>query len=69
MVLRALVFDFDGLIVDTESPAYHAWQELYARLNDPVAVAEDANVGGTVGVAAISDELGLLPAALDAATT
>jgi HAD superfamily hydrolase (TIGR01509 family) len=30
-VLRALIFDFDGLIVDTESPAYHAWQELYRR--------------------------------------
>jgi beta-phosphoglucomutase-like phosphatase (HAD superfamily) len=31
MMLRALIFDFDGLIVDTESPAYHAWQELYHR--------------------------------------
>jgi putative hydrolase of the HAD superfamily len=27
--IRALVFDFDGLIVDTESAIYQAWCELY----------------------------------------
>lgn len=27
--MRALVFDFDGLIVDTESAIYEAWRELY----------------------------------------
>jgi HAD superfamily hydrolase (TIGR01509 family) len=27
--MRALIFDFDGLIVDTESAIYHAWRELY----------------------------------------
>ncbi len=26
----ALVFDFDGLILDTEGPEFQAWQELYA---------------------------------------
>jgi HAD superfamily hydrolase (TIGR01509 family) len=29
-VITALVFDFDGLIVDTETPDYVAWQEIYA---------------------------------------
>ena len=29
MVIRALVFDFDGLIVDTEGPVHQAWSELY----------------------------------------
>ena len=29
MVIRALVFDFDGLILETESPAYQAWVEIY----------------------------------------
>ena len=29
MVIRALVFDFDGLILETEGPAYQAWVEVY----------------------------------------
>ena len=28
-MIRTLVFDFDGLIVDTESPDYHSWREIY----------------------------------------
>lgn len=28
-LLRALIFDFDGLVVDTESAIYDAWRELY----------------------------------------
>jgi len=30
-VVRALVFDFDGLIIDTEVPVYRAWAEVYER--------------------------------------
>lgn len=29
MPLKGLIFDFDGLIIDTESPEYDAWQEIY----------------------------------------
>jgi HAD superfamily hydrolase (TIGR01509 family) len=29
VVIRALVFDFDGLILETETPAYQAWAETY----------------------------------------
>lgn len=29
MQIRGLVFDFDGLILDTESPLFQAWQEIY----------------------------------------
>jgi HAD superfamily hydrolase (TIGR01509 family) len=28
-VIRAIVFDFDGLILDTEEPVYRSWQEVY----------------------------------------
>jgi HAD superfamily hydrolase (TIGR01509 family) len=28
-VVRGLVFDFDGLIVDSERPVYQAWSEVY----------------------------------------
>lgn len=29
MRIRALIFDFDGLMVDTELPAFQSWQEIY----------------------------------------
>lgn len=29
MVIQALIFDFDGLILDTEGPDYRAWQEVF----------------------------------------
>jgi HAD superfamily hydrolase (TIGR01509 family) len=28
-VIRAIVFDFDGLILDTEEPVYRSWLEVY----------------------------------------
>ncbi len=32
-MIQALVFDFDGLIVDTETPLVDAWAEVHARHN------------------------------------
>jgi len=31
--IQALVFDFDGLIMDTEGPQIEAWQEVYGHYN------------------------------------
>src|ERR1700675_1220408 len=28
-LIRALVFDFDGLILDTEEPVYRSWRAVY----------------------------------------
>lgn len=28
-MIQALIFDFDGLILDTETPEFQAWQEIY----------------------------------------
>ena len=30
-MICGLIFDFDGLIIDTETPALQSWQEIYAR--------------------------------------
>lgn len=27
--IEGIIFDFDGLIIDSETPAFHAWQRLY----------------------------------------
>ena len=29
MVIRALIFDFDGLILETEGPSYQSWKAVY----------------------------------------
>jgi HAD superfamily hydrolase (TIGR01509 family) len=37
-MVRGLVFDFDGLIVDSETPVYQAWSELYALYGQQLAL-------------------------------
>jgi HAD superfamily hydrolase (TIGR01509 family) len=37
-VIRALVFDFDGLIIDTEVPVYQTWAEVYEHHGHHLAV-------------------------------
>lgn len=45
-MVRAVVFDFDGLIVDTETPVYQAWAEVYERYGQRLEPAFWATVIG-----------------------
>jgi putative hydrolase of the HAD superfamily len=45
--LRAVIFDFDGLIVDTESTGYHTWREIFAEHGHELPVERYAQVVGT----------------------
>jgi HAD superfamily hydrolase (TIGR01509 family) len=47
MSLRALIFDFDGLIVDTESAIYHAWREVYDDHGQELDLATYADCVGS----------------------
>ncbi len=38
--VRALIFDFDGLIADTESPEYEGWRETWAEFGHELALEE-----------------------------
>ncbi len=47
-MIRALIFDFDGLILDTEGPIYRAWVEIYQELGADLPLsAWEAWVGGS----------------------
>ena len=46
-MIRALLFDFDGLIIDTESAIYQAWRELYEDHGHPLPVERWAQCVGT----------------------
>jgi len=48
-VIRGLIFDFDGLILDTEVPDYQAWQELYAEYGGDLPLEEWTKYIGLAG--------------------
>lgn len=39
-VITALLFDFDGVIVDTEVPTYQSWRDTYAEYGFDLALAD-----------------------------
>lgn len=46
-MLKGLIFDFDGLILDTEMPAYQAWQEVYHQYGKILPLNKWLNCIGT----------------------
>ena len=48
-MLKALIFDFDGTILDTETPEFDGWTELYAQHNASLELSEWSKAIGTWG--------------------
>jgi HAD superfamily hydrolase (TIGR01509 family) len=64
-MMRALLFDFDGLLIDTEGPSYRAWVELYERHGHELPLETWAAAVGTIGGFDPEEHLGGLGVALD----
>ena len=47
--VRALIFDFDGLIVDSEGPGFQAWSELYTSHGCSLPFDKYSACIGTIG--------------------
>ena len=47
--IKALFFDFDGIVIDTEMPAFQSWQEIYEDFDQVLTVEDWAACLGTVG--------------------
>ncbi len=48
-MIRGLIFDCDGLIIDTEGPAYQSWQEIYTEHGCTLPLEEWARCLGGLG--------------------
>jgi HAD superfamily hydrolase (TIGR01509 family) len=46
-VIKALVFDFDGLIVDTEVPIFRVWQRIYRERGQELPLERWLTIVGT----------------------
>ena len=68
-MIRALLFDFDGLLVDTESPSYEAWADVYRRHGHELTIERwSAAIGTLDGFDPFGDLEGLLGRPLDRET-
>jgi len=47
MTIKGLIFDFDGLILDTELPEFSAWKEIYTAYGAEITLEEWAACVGT----------------------
>lgn len=47
--IKALLFDFDGVVIDTEVAAFQAWKEVYSEFGQELTLDDWASCLGTVG--------------------
>jgi HAD superfamily hydrolase (TIGR01509 family) len=65
-MIRALLFDFDGLLVDTESPSYAAWADVYRQHGHELTIETwSAAIGTLEGFNPFEDLEGRLGYPLD----
>jgi HAD superfamily hydrolase (TIGR01509 family) len=58
MMIKALAFDFDGLILDTEGPVYQSWQELFQSFGYQLTLEEwQICLGSAEGTSMFFDNL------------
>jgi HAD superfamily hydrolase (TIGR01509 family) len=62
MTIKALIFDFDGLILDTETPEYEVWQNIYREHGFELPHEEWGKIIGGYGLSAFdaAEHLALL---------
>jgi HAD superfamily hydrolase (TIGR01509 family) len=39
-MIKALIFDFDGTLLDTETPEFHVWEQIYREHGTALALAD-----------------------------
>lgn len=49
-MIKALIFDFDGLILDTETPEFLVWQSIYREHGQDLPVERWGSIVGGLGV-------------------
>lgn len=58
MAIKALVFDFDGLILDTEGPVFQSWQELFKTYGYQLTIEDwQIVIGSAEGTASFFNNL------------
>jgi HAD superfamily hydrolase (TIGR01509 family) len=49
-MIKALIFDFDGLILDTETPEFHVWQNIYREHGHELPAEKWVSIVGGSGL-------------------
>jgi len=49
-VIKAVLFDFDGLLLDTETTEFHSFRQLYRSYGQDIGIEEWSGWAGAVGV-------------------